>query len=47
MLIGHLQRRPTVLTREEIGRAHERVARALLDQHARERAAGERRYLII
>jgi hypothetical protein len=47
MLIGHLRRRPTVLTREEIGRAHERVARALLDQHARERAAGERRYLII
>jgi hypothetical protein len=47
MLVGHLQRRPTVFTREEIGRAHERVARALLEQQARERAAGERRYLII
>jgi len=47
MLVGHLERRPTVLTREEIGRAHERVARALLEHQARERAAGERRYLII
>lgn len=47
MLVQHLERRPTVLTREEIGRAHERMARALLDQQARERVAGERRYLII
>ncbi len=47
MLVAHLERRPTVLTREEIGRAHERVARALLDQQARERMTGERRYLII
>ena len=38
---------PTVLTREDIGRAHERLARALLDQQARERVASERRYLII
>jgi hypothetical protein len=47
MLVGHLERRPTVLTREEIGRAHERLARALLEHQARERAAGERRYLIL
>jgi Nuclease-related domain len=42
MLLGYLSRRPTTLTREEVEQAHERVARALQEQLARERVARER-----
>jgi hypothetical protein len=42
MLLGYLRRRPTTLTREQIARAHELVAEALLEWEARDRAARER-----
>jgi hypothetical protein len=47
MLVGQVKRRPTVLTREQVEHAHDRIAGALLEHHARERAIGERRYLVI
>ena len=46
MLLGHLDRRPARLSREEIERAHGLVAQALLEQRARGRPAAERRHLI-
>jgi hypothetical protein len=42
MLLGFLAKRPTTLTREQIEQAHERVALALQEHQARERAARER-----
>ena len=42
MLIGYLAKRPTTLTREQVEQAHERVAWALQEHQARERAARER-----
>ncbi|HEX5853461.1 MAG TPA: nuclease-related domain-containing protein [Solirubrobacteraceae bacterium] len=42
MLLGYLGKQPTTLTRGQVEQAHERVARALQEQQASERAARER-----
>jgi len=42
MLLGYLGKRPTTLTRAQVEKAHEQVARALQEQQSRERAARER-----
>jgi len=47
MLRGTLERRPTVLTRGQMEAAEGQIAAALLQSQARERAAGERRHLLI
>jgi hypothetical protein len=43
MLIGHLCKRAPTLSREQVEQAHERLATALLEQEARERAMLGRR----
>lgn len=42
MLTGYLKKRPTTLTREQVETAYTRVAEALTEQAARERASRER-----
>jgi hypothetical protein len=42
MLVGYLSKRPTTLTRAQVEEAYGRLARALQEQAARERAARER-----
>jgi hypothetical protein len=43
MLISHLDRRPAMLSSEQVEQAHERVTAALLEQDARERETHGRR----
>ena len=42
MLLGFLAKQPTTLTRGQVEKAHEQVARALQEHQAKERAARER-----
>jgi hypothetical protein len=42
MLLGHLERAPTVLVAEEVEQAHRLLAEALLEHHGRTRLLGDR-----